>query len=372
MRLKVSIRIVCLAALALAPFYLSDYHLSLLGRYLALAVLALGLALIWGRAGILSLGQGVFFGLGGYALAMHLKLVSLGPGELPDFMQWSGLDHLPWWWHAFQRPGLAIVAMLLLPALAAAGLAWLLFHRRVGGVYFALITQALALAFTTLLISQQPYTGGFNGLTGFTTFLGFSLLGAGVQRDLYWVTVVILTAAFLFSSWLFRTKFGKVLLAIRDGENRVRFLGYNAVPYKVAAFALSGLFAGIAGGLFALQVGVISPAMLGVVPSIEMVVWVAVGGRESLFGAVLGTLLVNLGKDWISSAMPNLWLFGMGLLFILVVMVFPQGLCGLAEFWPRILLRFHHPIEPEQKGGSGLHVASAAYAKSCEEGRGAE
>ena len=372
MRLTVLIRVACLAALAMAPYYLSGYHLSLLGRYLALAILALGLALVWGRAGILTLGQGVFFGLGGYALAMHLKLVSLGPGELPDFMQWSGLDHLPWWWNAFHRPGLAITSVLLFPTLAAAGLAWLLFHRRVGGVYFALITQALALAFTTLLISQQAYTGGFNGLTGFNTFLGFSLLGSRTQRDLYWVTVAILTAAFLLSSWLYRTNFGKVLLAIRDGENRVRFLGYNAVPYKVAAFAFSGLLAGIAGGLFALQVGVISPAMLGVVPSIEMVVWVAVGGRESLFGAVLGTLLVNLGKDWISSAMPNLWLFGMGLLFILVVMVFPQGLCGLAESWPRILPRFRRATLPEQTAESGLPVASAAYVKSCEEGRGAE
>jgi len=320
-----------LLLLALAPYGLSAYYLSLLGRFLALSVLALGLTLVWGRAGILSLGQGVFFGLGAYALAMHLESVSLSPGDLPDFMQWSGVTQLPWWWRPFEAPWVAMAAVVLVPGLAAAALAWLVFHRRVGGVYFALITQALALAFATLLISQQPYLGGFNGLTNFSTFLGFPLNDSHVQRGLYWATLAILTAGFFFLGWLRETNFGKVLLAIRDGEGRVRFLGYNAVPYKVVAFALGGALAGIAGALFTLHVGVISPAMVGVVPSIEMVVWVGVGGRDSLPGAVLGTVLVNFGKDWVSSAMPSVWLFGMGLLFILVVTALPEGLSGLAS-----------------------------------------
>ncbi|MGH9354413.1 MAG: urea ABC transporter permease subunit UrtC [Terriglobia bacterium] len=320
--------------LGLAPSFLSSYNLSLLGRFLAMAILALGLALVWGWGGILSLGQGVFFGLGGYVLAMHLKLAGLKPGDLPDFMTWSGLDHLPRWWSVFHSSSLTILAVVAVPMLAAAGLAWLVFHRRVGGVYFAIITQALALAFATLLTSQQAYTGGFNGLTDFSTLFGFSLASPGVQRGLYWVTVGVLGLTFLLLWWLLSTNFGKLLLAIRDGENRVRFLGYNPVPYKVAAFAVGGALAGIAGALFTLHAGVISPAMVGVVPSIEMVVWVAVGGRESLIGAVVGTLLVNFGKDWISSSMPNAWLFVMGLLFVLVVTVLPRGLSGLADLWP--------------------------------------
>lgn len=320
-----------LTGLAAAPFVLSSYHLSLLGRFLALSILALGIALVWGWGGILSLGQGVFFGLGGYALAMHLKLVSLAPGDLPDFMQWSGLDHLPWWWNIFHHAWIAIAAVILVPAMAGAALAWLVFHRRVGGVYFALITQALVLAFTTLLVSEQGYTGGFNGLTDFSTLLGYSVGDPRFERWLYWITLAILALAFAFSRWLLRADFGKILLAIRDGENRIRFLGYNPAPYKVAVFAVGAAFAGIAGGLYTLHTGVISPAMIGVVPSIEMVVWVAVGGRESLLGAIIGTLLVNFGKDWISSAMPDLWLFVMGALFVLVVTVLPRGLAGLAE-----------------------------------------
>ncbi len=331
---------VLLLFLASAPYFLSPYRLSLLGRFFALSILALGLTLVWGWGGILSLGQGVFFGLGAYALAMHLKLVTLGKDELPDFMVWTGMDHLPWWWNIFHRPGVALAAVVVLPTLGAAGLAWLVFHRRVGGVYFALITQALALAFTTLLISQQPYTGGFNGLTDYGTLLGFQLNDTPVQRALYWITLAVLVSAFVCSQWLVGTNFGKILNAIRGSENRMRFLGYNTASYKVVAFAIGGAFAGISGALFALHVGVISPAMIGVVPSIEMVVWVAVGGRKSLLGAVAGTLLVNFGKDWISSEMPNLWLIVMGALFVIVVLVLPEGLAGIKDlgksaFWKR-------------------------------------
>lgn len=324
-----------LAGLVLAPCFLSSYNLSLLGRFLALSILSLGLCLVWGWGGILSLGQGVFFGLGAYALAMHLKLAGLAKGDLPDFMVWSGFERLPAWWNVCRSPAVALAAVVLLPAAAAAALAWLVFHRRVGGVFFALITQALALAFATLLISQQAYTGGFNGLTGFSTLLGFSLTDPVAARWLYWITLAMLVLAFLFCRWILGTAFGRTLLAIRDGEARVRFLGYNPVAYKVLVFTLGGALAGIAGALFTLHLGVISPAMVGVFPSIEMVVWVAIGGRESLTGAVLATVLVNFGKDWISSAIPELWLFVIGFLFVLAVTILPQGLPGFLPLCSR-------------------------------------
>jgi urea transport system permease protein len=326
---KIAAQLAILGVVGFAPYYLSSYNLSLLGRFLALSILALGLALIWGWGGMLSLGQGVFFGLGAYSLALNLKLVGLPPGQLPDFMVWSGLSHLPWWWVPFRSPIVAIAGVVIVPAVAAGALAWLVFHQRVGGVYFALVTQALALAFSTLLISQQAYTGGFNGLTDFSTLLGYQLGDTEVQRGLFWVTLACLAVAFLFLQWLLGTDFGRIVLAIRDGENRTRFLGYNPVPYKVMVFAIAGALAGLSGALFMLHAGVISPANVGVEPSIEMIVWVAVGGRESLIGAIVGTLLVNFGKDWVSSAMPSLWLFVMGLLFVLVVTAVPKGLSGL-------------------------------------------
>jgi urea transport system permease protein len=344
--LEPALDVLILALLVIAPTQLSPYHLSLLGRFLALAVLSLGLALVWGWGGILSLGQGVFWGLGAYVLAMHLKLAALAPGDMPDFMMWSGLDHMPKWWTIFHQPGIAFLGVVILPALVAGALAWLVFNRRVSGVYFALITQALALAFATLLISQQAYTGGFNGLTDFSTLLGRTIIDPAFQRALYWITLGVLVLAFVLCRWLAHCNFGKVLLAIRDGESRIRFLGYNPAAYKTLAFAIGGALAGISGALYVLHVGVISPAMVGVVPSIEMVIAVAVGGRSSLTGAVLGTLAVNFGKDVISSAMPTLWQFGMGLLFILVVTLLPKGFAGLTalrvpEKWKKtsLLLR---------------------------------
>ena len=345
--LSLSFDLLLLAALVLAPLYLSGYHLSLLGRFLAMAILSLGLCLVWGWGGILSLGQGVFWGLGAYVLAMHLKLVGLAPGEMADFMMWSGLDHIPGWWTIFRHPAAAFAGVIVVPTAAAASLAWLVFNRRVSGVYVALITQALALAFSTILISEQAYTGGFNGLTDFSTLLGRYIVDPGFQRAIYWVTLLALVVAFLFCRWISHTNFGKILLAIRDGESRTRFLGYNPATYKTVAFTIGAAFAGISGALYILHVGVISPAMVGVVPSIEMVVAVAVGGRSSFIGVIVGTLLVNFGKDWISSAMPEMWQFGMGLLFILVVTVLPQGLAGILELRARIPARFRKRAAPK-------------------------
>lgn len=319
------------ALAAAAPLVVGSYDLNLISRFLAMGILALGIVLIWGEAGILSLGHGVYFGLGGYALAMHLKLSALGPGEIPDFMVWSGLKALPWWWRPFENPVLALVGVVAIPGLIAALFSWMVFHRRVGGTYFALITQALALAFATLLISQQGSTGGFNGLTEFSTLFGADLNTLGATRLLYWITLAAVIGAGLLLAALRASRFGTLLRAMRDGENRMRFLGYDPTPYKVCAFTLSAMLAGLAGALFTLHAGMVSPALVGVTPSIEMIIWVAIGGRTSLVGAVVAALLVNLARDRISSALPELWLYVLGALFVGVVTLMPGGLAGAAK-----------------------------------------
>jgi urea transport system permease protein len=315
---------------AAAPFLMPAYDLNLLGRFLALCLTAMGLAILWGEGGILSLGQGMFFGLGGYAIAMHLKLAGLSGGDtMPDFMVWSGLKALPWWWAPFANPVVAILGVLIAPAAVAGLFAWLIFRRRIAGVYFALITQALTLAFATLLISQQASTGGFNGLTDFHTLFGVTLSSPGAVRGLYWVTLAIVVIAYVLGRLFLASRFGKMLRATRDGANRVRFLGYDPTPYKVIAFAVAAMLAGVSGALFTLHAGVISPALVGVVPSIEMVIWVAIGGRSSLAGAIAGALLVNFAKDRISTVLPAFWLYALGALFIIAVTVMPKGLAGL-------------------------------------------
>lgn len=325
-----------------APWLLSSYDLNLLARFLALSLTAMGLVLLWGEGGVLSLGQGVFFGLGGYAIAMHLKLVGLGPDEIPDFMVWTGLTALPWWWAIFRSPVVAVLAVFLVPSAIAALFAWAIFRRRIGGVYFALITQALALAFATLLVSQQDKTGGFNGLTDYKTLFGFNLNFPSTSIGLYFATLVFVVIALFALTWLLGGRYGKMLRAARDGSNRLRFLGYDPAPYKIVAFTVAALLTSVSGALFTLHAGVISPALVGVVPSIEMVIWAAIGGRDSVIGAIFGALLVNFAKDKISTAFPELWLYGLGILFILAVTVLPKGLAGL--FGP------DHPFKPAKMG----------------------
>lgn len=334
-----------LLALA-APWLLSAYDLNLLARFLALGLTAMGLVLLWGEGGVLSLGQGVFFGIGGYAIAMHLKLAGLGDGEIPDFMVWTGLTELPSWWAPFRSGAFAILAVLVLAPALAAVFAWAIFRRRIGGVYFALITQALALAFATLLISQQDQTGGFNGLTDYRTLFGFNLNLPSTATALYFITLFLVVASFFGLRWLINSRFGSLLRASRDGANRLRFLGYDPTPYKVMAFTVAALLTSISGALFTLHAGVISPALVGVVPSIEMVIWVAIGGRESLIGALAGALLVNFAKDKISTALPELWLYGLGALFILAVTALPKGLAGLV-LPGDLLARPRKPAPPE-------------------------
>lgn len=329
--LKTIIGAIAVLLAIVAPWLLTSYDLNLLGRFLALSLTAMGLVLLWGEGGVLSLGQGVFFGLGGYALAMHLKLNGLGTGELPDFMMWSGVTTLPWWWAVFRSPIAAILGVFILPAGIAAAFSWLMFRRRIGGVYFALITQSLALAFATLVISQQGTTGGFNGLTDYHTLLGFNLNDESVTTSIYWITLAFVVGAFFALRWLLASRFGKLLRAARDGSNRMRFLGYDPAPYKVVAFTVAAVLTGISGALFTLHAGVVSPALVGVVPSIEMVIWVAIGGRTMLIGGIIGTLLVNFAKDKVSTALPELWLYALGGLFIIAVTVLPKGIAGEFE-----------------------------------------
>ena len=279
--------------LVVLPGAMDTFRLNLLGKFLCFALVALGLDLAWGYAGLLSLGQSVFFGLGAYAFGMSLKMES-AQGALPDFMSWSGLDALPGYWRPFADPFFGLMVALFLPALFAGGLAYLLSRSRIGGVYFSIITQALAFIATTLFIGQQPFTGGTNGLTNFATIMGHPLRDASVQAGLYRVTVLALAACLGLGVWLARSRFGRLLLAMRDDEQRLRFSGYNPAVLKTAAFAVAGGMAGLAGALFVPQVGIVNPDSLGIILGIQMVIWVAVGGRGTLWGAVLGAVAVRV------------------------------------------------------------------------------
>lgn len=326
---KISFSILFLI-LALAPLLMSDFRISLLAKFLCFAIIAVGISLIWGYTGILSLGHGVFFGLGAYAVGMYLK-IQASPGGIPDFMQWSGVSELPFLWKPFANPVYALFMMIGMPVALAFIIGFFTFHNRIKGVYFSLISQALVVVFVTLFIGTQELTGGTNGLTNFTTGFGVYLTHPVVQKVLYYITILILLLIVLISLWLTQSRAGKLLVAIREGENRVRFLGFNPTTFKVFIYCVSAAFAGIAGGLFVLQVGMISPEMMGIIPSIEMVLWVAVGGRYSIFGAVIGAVLTNSAKTFFSESYPDMWLFLLGSLFILVVLVMPNGLVGVAQ-----------------------------------------
>lgn len=316
--------------LLVAPMFLHDFRVSLLAKFLCFAIIAVGICLIWGYTGILSLGHGVFFGLGAYAVGMYLKLQA-SPSGIPDFMEWNGVTVLPLLWKPFENPIFAIAMAVVLPGVLAFILGYFTFQNRIKGVYFSLISQALVVVFVTLFIGMQSFTGGTNGLTNFTTGFGVNIFDESVQRSLYYITLGFLLLIVIFSLWLTSSRAGKVLIAIREGENRVRFLGYNPTFFKVFVYCVSAILAGIAGGLFVMQVGMISPEMMGIIPSIEMVLWVAVGGRYSIFGAVIGAILTNAAKSYFSETYPDMWLFFLGGLFILVVLVMPNGLVGVAK-----------------------------------------
>ena len=331
--------ILALVLLVLLPLTLDAFRLNLVGKYLTYAFVAVGLVMVWGWGGVLSLGQGVFFGLGGYAMAMFLKLEASDPEStkiqstpgIPDFMDWNQLTELPWFWVPFKSLPFTLIAVLAVPALLAFIISFAMFKRRVGGVYFAIITQAVALIVTVLIIGQQGYTGGVNGMTDLKTLNGWDIRTDSARLILYYVCCALLLGSIVLCTWIQRSKFGTLLLAMRDKEDRVRFSGYDVAMFKVATFCLGAALAGIGGAMFALQVGFMSPSFVGIVPSIEMVIYAAVGGRMSLVGAVYGALLVNAGRTLFSETFPDLWLFLMAALFIGVTMAFPMGLAGLWE-----------------------------------------
>ena len=310
-----------------APLIISDFRLGLLGKFLTFAILGFSLNLVWGYCGMLSLGHGVFFGLGGYAMAMFLKLEA-SSGKLPDFMFWSGLEELPFFWWPFQFVWIAIPMTFVLPAILGGSLGYLVFRSRITGVYFALITQALALIVSMLFIGQQAYTGGTNGITNYSTILGYQVAAPGTQLALYYVSVATLLGISLSFRFILNSRFGKLLVALRDDENRVRFMGYNPVRVKTLIFASSCGMAGIAGALFVPQVGIISPTNMGIIPSIEIAVWVAVGGRGTLWGPITGAILVNSSKTLLSESFPLVWQLFLGSLFIFSVLLFPSGIIG--------------------------------------------
>jgi urea transport system permease protein len=328
-RFPLLIAIIIMLLLALAPIALSPFRLGLFAKYLCLAIVAVGIGLAWGQGGMLTLGQGVFFGLGGYAMGMYLKLREAGPGGLPDFMVWSGVERLPWLWKPFANPVFALAAVIVLPGVVAMSLGLLMFRQRVRGAYFAILSQALAAAFVILLVGQQGLTGGTNGLTNFSDFFGMDLAAESTQRVVYLIVAVTLCLMYLAARFVVRSRFGRLLVAVRDAEDRVRFLGYDPAMIKTITFTISAVMAGLAGALFVPVVGIISPALLGVVPSIEFLVGVAVGGRFTLAGAVGGAILVNYAKTKFSEDFASGWLYLQGALFVLVMTLAPKGLAGL-------------------------------------------
>jgi urea transport system permease protein len=318
-----------------SAWWVSDYALNLFGKFLAYAILALGLDLIWGYTGILSLGHGVFFGLGAYGVGMHLMLAVGDAGvyqnALPDFMVWNQVRELPLFWKPFYSLGFTVLAVILMPLLLATVFGFLAFRSRIRGVYFAIITQALVLSVWLLFNRNETNLGGTNGLTDFKTILGFRLSGPGTQRALYMLTVLCLGGAYLLCRWITRSRLGKVLVAIRDSEQRVLFTGYLLADYKLFVFAVSAGLAGLAGALYTPQVGIITPSQIGVLPSIEMVVWVAAGGRGTLIGAVLGAVGVNWARSLLTTQYPDLWPFFLGGLFIGGGLLVPDGCVGLVR-----------------------------------------
>ena len=326
--------VLIIAAIVAAPAVLPVFRHNLLGRFLALAIVALGIDLIWGFTGLLSLGQGIFFALGGYAAAMYLQLNSSGdlPNAIPEFFGLYGVDRLPAFWQPFHSPWFTLVAIWLVPAVLAAILGNLVFRNRIKGVYFSILTQAALLVFFNFFNGQQKLINGTNGLkTDVTELFGQMVGSPEMQRGFFWVTAVMVILAWLSVRWVVRGRFGDVLIAIRDDEPRLRFAGYNPTLFKTIVFAIAGGLAGIGGALYTVQSGIVSPQYMTVPFSIEMVIWVAVGGRGTLVGAILGAVAINYAKSLVSEAMPQSWLFIQGGLFILVVTALPEGVIGWVQ-----------------------------------------
>lgn len=316
------------------PLHVPTHMVALLGKYLCYALLALSVDLVWGYCGILSLGHGAFFALGGYAMGMYL-MRQIGPRGmyghpvLPDFMVFLNWKELPWFWHGFDQFWVAAVMVLLAPGLLAGLLGWLAFRSRVTGVYLSIITQAMTFALLLAFFRNDMGFGGNNGLTDFKDILGVSVQAPGTRAALFAASALALAAGFWLCRRIVRSKFGRVLVAVRDAESRVRFLGYRVEHYKLLVFVTSACMAGVAGALYVPQVGIINPGEFSPANSIEAVIWVAVGGRGTLIGAILGALMVNAGKSYLTASLPEVWLFALGGLFVVVTLFMPRGVAGV-------------------------------------------
>ena len=332
--LAVAVPVLNLAVPAGSPFHLSTYGMTLIGKYLCYGMLALAVDLIWGFCGILSLGHAAFFSLGGYAMGMYL-MRQIGPrgvyGDpiLPDFMVFLNWKSLPWFWHGFNHFAFALVMMVLAPALLAWVFGWFAFRSRVTGVYFSIITQALTYALMLAFFRNDMGFGGNNGFTDFKEILGFDLHSDGTRVVLLVITAAALGASYLACRAIVESRAGRVMRAIRDAESRTRFLGYPVESFKLWAFVFSAGVAGVAGALYVPQIGIINPSEFAPINSIEAVIWVAVGGRGTLYGAIAGAVLVNYAKTYLTGAFPEVWLYALGALFVVVTLFLPRGIAGL-------------------------------------------
>ena len=321
-----------------AWLHVPTFWVTTLGKFLCFAMLALALDLIWGYAGILSLGHGAFFGLGGYAMGMYLmrqigERSVYGHPELPDFMVFLNWDELPWYWYGFDNFGFAMLMAMLVPGALAFVFGWLAFRSRITGVYFSIISQAMVFAMMLAFFRNEMGFGGNNGLTDFKDLLGFDLSAPTTKVGLYMASVLMLGLIYLVCRYVVTSKLGRVLIAVRDAESRVRFLGYSVTRAKLFVFTLSAILAGIAGALYVPQVGIINPGEFTPAKSIEVAIWVAVGGRGTLFGAIAGAVAVNGAKSLLTGIAPEIWLFFLGALFILVTLLMPRGLVGVVRQW---------------------------------------
>lgn len=319
-------------------FHVPTYVVTLLGKYLCFALLALALDLVWGYCGILSLGHGAFFGLGGYAMGMYLMRQigdrgAYGNAELPDFMVFLNWDKLPWYWSGFDNFWFACLMVMVVPGILAYLFGWLAFRSRVTGVYFSIITQALTFALMQAFFLNDFGFGGNNGLTDFKEILNFDIQSDNTRVFLFVISALILMFAYVACRFITESKFGRILVSIRDAESRARFLGYRVEHYKVLIFVFSAILAGIAGALFVPQVGIINPGEFSPINSIEIVIWVALGGRGTLYGAVIGAFIVNYAKTFFTGVFPEYWLFMLGALFVVSTMYLPNGIVGLVDRW---------------------------------------
>ena len=345
-----------------SPFHVSTYAITLLGKIMCYALVAVAMDLIWGYGGILSLGHGLFFALGGYAFGMYLMRQASGAG-LPEFMVFLDWKELPWFWLGSDSFGWAAVLVIALPAAVAFVFGYFAFRSRIKGVYFSIITQALTYAAMLLFFRNETGFGGNNGFTDFKRILGYSITAPETRLVLFGLSVALLLGTLILGRVLIASKFGKVLTAIRDAESRVMFIGYNPLHYKLFIWTLSAMLCGLAGALYVPQVGIINPSEMSVANSIEIAIWVAVGGRGTLIGPVFGAAIVNLSKSWFTTTFPEYWLFFLGLLFILVTLYLPQGVVGL---WAKLTRREAKSVAPAKPETPAAPAARSSESTAAE------